>query len=305
MVRHVLVPLDGSVLAESALPAAAATAAAFKASITLFHVLEEWAPETVHGHPHLTAGDQAQAYLTEVAKRPLLRNLTVECHVHRARTEDVADSIMAHADELGADLVVLSTHGRGGLKDFLFGSIAFRALARGRTPILLVNPTAAGESPDFLCRRILVPLDGTEAHEPSLPVAARLARGWKAAVHLAVVVPTAGTLSGHGAAAGVLMPMATRAMLDLAEEDAAEYVKGVRARLAGEDLAVTWSVIRGEPTDCLVEAARKAEADVVVMATHARKALESFWSGSQTPKLMQRLGRPILLVRAEGHDEAR
>ena len=305
MVRHVLVPLDGSVLAESALPAAVATATAFDARVTLFHVLEEWAPATVHGHRHLTDGDQAQTYLAEVAKRLVLRGLTVELHVHRARTEDVADSIMAHADELGADLVVLSTHGQGGLKDLLFGSIALRALKRGRTPILLVNPTEAGVAPPFVCRNILIPLDGTQPHEPSLPVASRLARGWGAALHLVVVVPTTGALSGHKAATGLLMPSATRAILDLAEQEAAEYVKEIGTGLAADGVSVTWSVDRGEPVVALLDAAKAVAADLVIMATHARGAMEGFWSGSVTPKLMQRLGRPMLLVRAEGHDEAR
>jgi len=309
VLRHVLVPLDGSALAEAALPAAAATALAFGARVTLFHVLEAWAPETVHGQPHLKSGAEAQAYLEAVARRPIFGGREVELHVHGAvhgaRTEDVADSIMAHADELGADLVVLSTHGQGGLKGFLFGSIALRALSRGRTPILLVNPTAGGEAPRFACRKILVPLDGTAAHEPSLPVAARLARGWGAAVHLVVVVPTTGTLSGHQAATGVLMPLATRAMLEIAEQDAAAYVKRVVASLAAEGLHATWSVSRGEPVAALLEAAERVGADLVAMASHARGALAGFWSGSLTPKLMQRLMRPMLLVRAEGHDEAR
>ena len=305
MVRHVLVPLDGSALAEAALPAAAATARAFDARVTLFHVLEEWAPDTVHGHPHLTGEAEARAYLDAVAQRPAFRDRVTEIHVHGIRTENVADSIMAHADELGADLVVLSAHGQGGLKGLLVGSIALRALGRGRTPILLVNPTPAGDAPPFACRKILVPLDGSEAHEPALPVASRLARGWGAALHLVVVVPTAGTLSGHRAATGILLPLATRAMLEIAEQEAAAYVKRVESALSSEGLVATSSVSRGEPVAALLEAAKVLEADLVVMATHARGALEGFWSGSLTPKLMQRLDRPILLVRAEGHDEAR
>ena len=305
MVRHVLVPLDGSALAEAALPAAAATAAAFGARVTLFHVLEEWAPQSVHGQRHLTDAAQAQAYLASVAQWPVFGDRPVEIHVHSARTENVADSIMAHADELAADLVVLSTHGQGGLKGFFFGSIALRALGRGRTPILMVNPTTAGEAPPFVCRRILVPLDGSATHETALPVAERLARGWKAALHLVMVVPTAGTLSGHQGAAGILMPLATRAMLEIAEQDAAAYVGGLRNSLTARGLEVISSVDRGEPLTALLETARTVETDLVVMATHARGAMEGFWSGSLTPKLMQRLDRPLLLVRAEGHDEAR
>ena len=104
MVRHVLVPLDGSVLAETALSAAASTATAFDARITLFHVLEAWAPQTVHGQQHLTDAEQAKAYLESVAQRPVFRDRAVDIHDHAARTEDVADSMMAHADELAADL---------------------------------------------------------------------------------------------------------------------------------------------------------------------------------------------------------
>ena len=75
--------------------------------------------------------------------------------------------------------------------------------------------------------------------------------------------------------------------------------------MAAGGLEVTSSVSRGEPLAALMETAERREADLVVMATHARGAMEGFWSGSLTPKLMQRLDRPILLVRAEGHDEAR
>jgi nucleotide-binding universal stress UspA family protein len=305
VVQHVLVPLDGSALAEAALPAAVATAAAFGARVTLFHVLEEWAPETVHGQRHLTDAAQAQAYLASVAQRPVFGDRPVEIHVHGARSENVADSIMAHADELAADLVVLSTHGQGGLAGFFFGSIALRALGRGRTPILMVNPATGGAVPPFVCRRILVPLDGSATHETALPMAERLARSWKAALHLAMVVPTAGTLSGHQGAAGILMPLATRAMLEIAEQDAAAYVGGLGNSVTAGGLEVTSSVGRGEPLTALLETARTVEADLVVMATHARGAMEGFWSRSLTPKLMQRLDRPLLLVRAEGHDEAR
>jgi nucleotide-binding universal stress UspA family protein len=298
MVRHVLVPLDGSTLAEWVLPAAAAMAKAFAARVTLFHVIEDEAPETVHGQPHLRDGDDAQVYLDAVARRPVFQDLTVERHVHRPKTGDVADSLVAHAAELGADLVVLATHGRGGVRGFLFGRIAQRALQRGTTPILLINPTAGVEPPPFVCRSILIPLDGTPAHEPAVPVAAKLATTFHATVSLVMVVPTAGTLSGHEAATGSLMPSATRAVLDLAEREAAAYVQGMANSLAAEGIASASYVSRGEPVASLVDAAKAVNADLVVMATHAKGAMDAFWSGSLTPKVMEKLGRPLLLVRA-------
>jgi nucleotide-binding universal stress UspA family protein len=304
VIRQILVPLDGSALAESVLPAAAALAEGFGARVVLLHIIEKRPPETIHGQPHLTDGDAAQAYLERVARRPLFRNRPVEVHVHGPQAGDVAEAVVDHAREYGADLVVLSTHGRSGLRGFLFGSIAQRALQRGTTPVLLVNPTVAGEAPPFLCRTILVPLDGTSAHEPALPVASTLGRAWRAALHLEIVVPTVGTLSGHEAATGVLMPSAKRALLDLAERGAEEYVQDLARTLAAEGLPASSHVSRGEPAACLIEAANTVGADLVVMASHAKGALEAFWSGSLTPKVIEKLGRPLLLVRAAPEDAA-
>jgi nucleotide-binding universal stress UspA family protein len=298
VIQQILVPLDGSALAESVLPAAAALAKAFGARVKLLHIIEEGAPDTVHGQPHLTEGDQAQTYLDGVARRPVFEGLAVEVHAHRSKEGDVAESVVDHAQEFGADLVVLSTHGKGGLRGFLFGRIALRALQRGTTPVLLMNPTSAATAPPFVCRTILVPLDGTAAHEPALGVASALGRAWKATLHLEIVVPTAGTLSGHEAATGVLMPSATRALLDLAERGAEEYVTRLAQTLKTEGLSASSHVSRGEPAACLVDAAERVQADLVVMASHAKGAMEAFWSGSLTPKVVEKLRRPLLLVRA-------
>ena len=111
-------------------------------------------------------------------------------------------------------------------------------------------------------------------------------------------MPTAGTLSGHEAAAGVLMPSATRAILDLAERGAEEYVERLAQALKADGISASSHVSRGEPASSLVEAAEKVGADLVVMASHARGALDAFWSGSLTPKVVEKLRRPILLVRA-------
>ena len=303
--KHLLVPLDGSALAEAALPTAAGLARRLGARLTLLHVLEALPPETVHGQPHLAQADEAERYLEGVAQRPLFGALVVDLHVHLHRAGDVPESLMAHAHELGADILVLSTHGGGGLRDLLFGSIALRALQRGQTPLLLVSPTADGGSPPFRCERILVPLDGSAGHEPSLPVASGLAQACGARVDLVMIVPTPGTLSGHQAATRALLPLATKAVLDLAEREAAEYVQQLSGRLASSGVASTAYVGRGEPVASLVEAAEQVAADLVVMATHARGAIAGFWSGSLTPQLMQRLGRPMLLVHAEGAEPVR
>ncbi len=142
-----------------------------------------------------------------------------EADGHEAKEDDVARAIVQHGEELRTDLIVLATHGRGGLRDLIVGSIAQRVLKHGTAPIFLVHPMG-GTPPPFACRTILVPLDGTAAHEPALDAAVELGRRFGARLHLVIVVPTQATLSGDTAAAGVMMPLATSALLDLATEGA-------------------------------------------------------------------------------------
>ncbi len=102
MLRHVLVPLDGSSLAESVLPAAAALATRFGAELTLLHVLETAAPETIHGQPHLKELPAARAYLERVAHDPLLAGCSVDVHVHEKKAKDVAAAVVyLCSDEAG------------------------------------------------------------------------------------------------------------------------------------------------------------------------------------------------------------
>lgn len=297
MFRHLLVPLDGSRLAEAVLPATASLAERFGATVTLLHVMERDAPATIHGEPHLTEVGDAERYLGEVERRLALRDRPVARHVHVTKEGDVARAIVQHGEELQADLIVLSTHGRGGLRDLVVGSIAQRVLKRGTAPIFLIHPAGA-TPPPFACRTILVPLDGTAAHEPALDVAVELAGRFGARLHLVIVVPTPATLSGDTAAAGVMMPLATSALLDLATEGAAEYVRRQVERLRAAGLQATAQVSRGEPAANLVEAAERTEADVITMASHGRAGLQAFWAGSVSAKVLARFGRPVLLVRA-------
>ncbi len=297
MIRHLLLPLDGSSLAEAVLPAAAALAERLGAQVTLLHVMERGAPATIHGERHLTEVGDAERYLVEVERRLALRDRAVGRHVHQPKEGDVARAIVQHAEELRVDLIVLSTHGRGGLRELVVGSIAQRVLQPGAAPILLIHPTGSAPLP-FACRTILVPLDGTAAHEPALDAAVELARPFRARLQLVIVVPTPATLTGGTAAAGVMLPLATNALLDLATEGATEYVRRQVERLRASGLEASAEVRRGEPAANLVEAAERAGADLITMASHGRAGLQAFWEGSVSAKVVARFGRPVLLVRA-------
>ena len=110
--ERILVPLDGSHLAEAAVPIAARLADACGSAITLLHVIEKDAPSSIHGEPHLANGAEAGPYLARLTHQLAADGRTVDYHVHEAPVGDVARSIASHAEELGSDLVVVSTHGR-------------------------------------------------------------------------------------------------------------------------------------------------------------------------------------------------
>ena len=301
MFKHLLVPLDGSRLAEAALPAAACLTAHLDASITLIHIIERDTSGEIHGERHLTTPAEAHAYLEEVAQRALPAAVDVECHVHTVGTADLPQSILDHVEELAPDLIVMCTHGAGGLRDFLFGNIAQQVIARGDTPVLLIRPKEKNVQGAFAVQRLLVPLDGDPAHEQGLPVAADLARRCGAELFLVFVVPTTGTLSGQEAATGRLLPSTMRAVLDIAQQDAAEYLARQMTALEATGLTVKAAIRRGDPASAIVEAADAAHADMIVLGTHGKAGMDAFWAGSISPKISGRSTLPLLLVPVAGH----
>ena len=299
MFKHILIPLDGSRLAEAALSVGVDLAGLLGATVTLLHVIERDAPREIHGERHLQDVAEATAYLDEIAARAFPPGIQVERHVHGAEVTDVARGIASHEGELGTDFIVMCTHGRSGLRGLMFGRIAHQVVHYGTKPVLLVQPTESGDAPPFSCRRLMVPLDGNAAHEEGLPVAESLAKSCTAEMYLLMVVPTSGALSGEQAAIARRLPGATAVVLDLAEEEGKEYLRRHASRLQAAGFAVTAGVRRGDPVTVIVTAAEELKIDLIVMATHGRTGLNAFWSGTPTPAVTSRSATPLLLVPVE------
>ncbi len=331
--KHILVPLDGSTMAEAALPAAVYLCGILNAAVTLFHVIEKDAPGEVHGQRHLSAPSEAEAYLEEVSRRAFQRELTfpgqmgqaeragqveragqaapegqlapkgarVDFHVHTAKTENVAASISEHAGELGCDLIVMCSHGRGRALHLLLGSIAQKVTAEGDIPVLLIRPGEAGgkkkeKPPVFSCRTLLLPLDGDPEHEQAIPVAGELARACGSVLHMAVVVPDFDTLSGQSAIAGRFLPGTMSEILEMSAQDAEEYIRAQLETLRGQGIEAEARVLRGDPATVIDDFARRVQAGLIVMATHGKPAMDAFWDGS-VPHRVSGLSRvPLLLV---------
>jgi nucleotide-binding universal stress UspA family protein len=295
MLKHLLVPLDGSTLAEAAVPMAAAVASRMGAALTLVHVVERRAPSEVHSERHLVSAEEARAYLNGIAARPPLAGMRVDTHVHEAEVRDVARSITEHTAELAPDLVVMTTHGKGGARRLFSGAIAQQVVGAGRTPVLLVRPEGVKPVPGAW-RLILAPIDGDPAHERSLPLAADLAAAFACRLHLLMVTHTSGSLAGTEHAAGTLMPGATRVMLEMNSAAAALYLDTCAAELAKRGVKAECEAARGDPAKAIVRAARRLSPDLVIMATHGRAGTNAFFEGSVAAKVISRARTPLLLM---------
>ena len=297
--KNILVPLDGSRLAETVLPLAALLAKQNKARLILFHVLEQNPPDKVHGDRHLVDQPEAAAYLRQVSQE-LDPEITVDHHLHSSAEKDVARSIVEHSREMGVDLIVMCAHGQSGIQKRIFGSIAQEVLNQGDVPVLLLSPEKELQSESCKCQCILVPLDGNPDHEAGLDMAIELSQTCKASLHLVMVVPELSTLPGEQAASAVLLPSATLALLDMSCEEGEFYLAELMGKLLEKDIAVTGEVQRGDPAKQIVRAAKDFQADMIVLGTHSKTAMDAFWSGSVTPKIATQTHLPLLLVPVHG-----
>ena len=294
---RVLVPLDGSRLAEGAVPIAARLAEAFGAEISLLHVIETSAPSSIHGEPHLSQKADAEVYLGRLAQELAVRGGSVDHHVHEVPVGDVARSIASHADELESDIVVVSMHGAGDLRRSLFGSIAQRVLQICRRPVLLVRTERAPTShPPFDPATIMVALDASAASEKALPLATTLARALAARLRLVMVVPTLGTIGGEHQPHAALLPGTTRVLLDAQEEQAVAYLEGLADSLRRAGVDSVAEVRRGAPVEELATNASEHGDGLVVAATHGRAGLQAIWVASVATRLLKRTEAPILLI---------
>src|SRR5207248_10947937 len=129
-------------------------------------------------------------------------------------------------------------------RDRIFGTIAQQVLTRGSVPVLLARPAADGSAAPFAGTTVLAALDGTAAAEKALTPAREMAQALRASLHLVMVVPTEDSARGDRPAA-TLLPAATRAVLDMEQDDAAGYLESLAQPLRASGLDVTTEVRRG------------------------------------------------------------
>jgi len=299
MFTRILVPLDGSRSAESALPAATSFARACRASLALVHVIEKHAPAEVHDERHLQSREEAEKYLDSLKVSLEREGVAVTCHVHAGESSSVPAGIALHVKELSADFVMMCTHGDYGLRRFLRGSIAQQVAAADTVPVFFVPPLDGHAPPAFACRSILLPLDGSEEHEGAVDVARFLAGAFKAVVFPVLVIPRSSEVSAGLRAISRLLPRATEELLNMSTGQGKAYLDGIRERLEANGLAVSTLLVRGNPEKALLRSIAKQKPDLVVLGTHGRSGLNAVFEGSVASKVCSRCGVPIILVPAK------
>jgi nucleotide-binding universal stress UspA family protein len=244
----------------------------------------------------LTGPEEADRYLAGIAADLLSVDIVADYHVHANPQDDVTASIAAHVQELGASLVVLCTHGHGGPRGWIIGSVAQRVVRQAAVPILLIRPSDEAAVP-FAPRSVVTALDGTSEGESVLPAALTLARAFDAVLRLVLIVPTVSTVSGDRAAAALVAPAATTAALEIEATTAAAYIERVASRLSKAGVVVEGDVLRGDAVRSMSKLAAREAPSLLAMATHARGGFDALWSASVGSRVIGRVSSPLLLVR--------
>lgn len=145
MYEAILIPLDGSPLAEKAIPHAGQIARKFDAKLTLFAVVEAYQVSSQPGVVGPIVSVQfnideevarTREYLRGIADDLKADGVSVAVEVHQG---DPAAEIIDYSKAIGADLIVMSTHGRSGIRRWMYGSVADRVLGGANIPVLLVR----------------------------------------------------------------------------------------------------------------------------------------------------------------------
>lgn len=311
MYRSLLVPLDGSPLSERALPVACDIACRSGATLHLCHVITQTSatPILVEGlpiideHLHSLRPRHVQVYLEQIRDRLMAEHdlpitvTVIDSQMAPDQDQTVPWLIARHARAIKAELIVMTTHGRGGLSRFWLGSVADALVRLSPAPLLLLRASegALASAQPHRIRRILIPLDGSARSDAIVAHALRLQQVLQAELTLLrVVVP---------AVLGPAAPFTTPTDFDPErtrrdEAEAESYVEALAQQLAGEGVAVqTRVVVADQVASTIIEECERGGCDLIAMSTSGRSGLRRLLIGGVADKILRRAEVPLLLHR--------
>jgi nucleotide-binding universal stress UspA family protein len=282
----ILVPLDGSALAEQALPFAERVARVAQSRVILARVVPAFSAAETSTEASIAL--TAREYLEEIASRLRRAESTVEVVVPKG---DAAAQIVGAVAAHGADLIIMSTHGRSGIGRWLYGSVADAVIRLARVPVMLIPSDVSGPWPTDRRFQIVVPLDGSLLSEAVLGPAVELATRLDAEVILAEVVTWPPLVYSDPIE---LLPYDPEEQL----AEARGYLADVATRLRNTGASVRCLADVGRtPAETIVRLARDEHADLIAMATHGRSGVARVVLGSTTTGTLKHAGIPLLIVR--------
>lgn len=310
MYSKIIVPLDGSELSEQALPYAQLIAQSLPAPVDLVQAFDILPPgllgaqnQRVVAQLHQGAQERAAAALEPARQRLEAAGLSVGIVTQRGAP---ADTIVAQASSDPAALVVMCTHGRGGVSRWVMGSVTDKVLHTMPNPMLIVR--AAGDGPAALetaLQSVLLPLDGSPLSELAIPHAVSVAAALSAPVTALRITPTQEhyrqQLISSTPEMGVIADFELATAADLAAQDAeivAAYLAEVGSRLAADHAPApaTEHIVHNNIAQAIIERAA-APPSLVAMTTHGRSGVGRVVLGSVTDRVIRHSNTPVLVIR--------
>lgn len=301
MHSKILVPLDGSTVAEQVLPYARLLAAKLRIPAELLGVIDpaaSAASDLTHNPRYLgklmEEGRRAsESYLARVSKT--FSETSVIGSVEMGKPEEI---IIEKAAENKGTLVAMATHGRSGMSRWLLGSVAEKVLRGSTNPLLLVRSGEGGRGDGGVkFETIVVPLDTSTLAETVLRDVTDLAKLLRLKVILAHAYQL--PLSAYYGAEDYYNPDYRKFAAHLKDE-ARRYLDGKVEALKGKGLEkVSSIVLEGSAAAEIIAFARSEPNSLLAMCTHGYSGVKRWVLGSVTEKVVRHSGDPVLVVRAE------
>lgn len=283
MFERLLVPLDGSQLAEQALPYVVEIANGFASEIILITVCQS---QEVDFTP------TSKAYLemrAEQLKGKLIGEVRIKKVVMVGRP---AQEIAAFALRNNVGLIIMTSRGRSGAASWLLGSTANEIIHSVKIPVLVIKASGSSSATVKL-RRLLVPLDGSERGEKILPYVEEMGERLSLEIVLLRVVAPGTHVRTVG---GLDFVYFKDKDMESMKINARDYLKRLVAKLKHRVRTVIPEVEVGEPHQEIIKYAEKHDCDLIAMSSHGHSCVERWTYGSVTYKIMHQSTKPVLLV---------
>lgn len=294
-IRRILVATDFSECGDSAIPRAVRLARVHGAELHLLHAVAEWRFDSLfqlHDSTDREAMQRVLRYRAEYRLRDRASRLPVSAELQVVeRSQHASGAIVAFAEERGVDLIVMATHGRGGFRRHLLGSVTHEVLRRATCPVMTVKPVPADHEEETSFGSILVPVDFSWCSRLALAYAQELAGAHGASLQLLHVISEATRPDSY--LMGSHLSQESRRAMEVEAERRLRELAGE----ASEKVPDTRAFVRfGRPAGEIIRFARGSGADLILMARHGLGGLLKVMLGSVTAHVVHAAPCSVLVT---------